>query len=146
MGLQRMLRANAPALLDDLRGWVRNGSWLEVRAALAALAEPDLIANPKLARFALELHDVALERLAAVPATARRSEGFVAFRKGMGYTWSVVVAGLPEEGFAAMRRWAKEAPGTGDRDVRWVLKENLKKGRLSRRYGEQVAELLSQLG
>jgi len=46
----------------------------------------------------------------------------------MGYCWSVVVAALPLQGKQAMERWLSST----NKDVRWIMKENLKKKRLER--------------
>jgi len=61
-------------------------------------------------------------------AENRKSEDFVALRKGLGYCWSVAVAALPGEGKRLMEKWLVDA----DRDARWIMKENLKKNRLAR--------------
>ena len=47
----------------------------------------------------------------------------------------MVVAALPPEGFAYLHQLA----GSPDRDVQWILKENLKKARLTRNFPEEVA-------
>jgi hypothetical protein len=60
----------------------------------------------------------------------------------MAYCWSVAAAALPAEGKTAMQRWF----GSDDPDVRWVMKENLKKKRLERMDAEWVAEARKQLG
>jgi len=39
----------------------------------------------------------------------RKSDEFQAFRKGMGYCWSVAVAALPEEGKPLMEKWFSSA-------------------------------------
>jgi len=49
-------------------------------------------------------------------------------RKGLGYCWSVAVAAFPEEGRKTMERWF----ASDDKDVIWIMKENLKKERLTR--------------
>jgi hypothetical protein len=49
-------------------------------------------------------------------------------RKGLGYCWSVAVVALPDEGKRHMARWL----ASSDPDVRWIIRENLKKKRLER--------------
>ena len=46
----------------------------------------------------------------------------------MGYCWSVAVAALPAEGKPMLERWLN----LPDQDIRWIMKENLKKNRLVR--------------
>jgi hypothetical protein len=49
-------------------------------------------------------------------------------RQGLGYCWSVAIAALPSDGGAAFERWLDSS----DLDVRWILRENLRKQRLKR--------------
>jgi hypothetical protein len=72
----------------------------------------------------------------------RKSEDFVALRKGLGYCWSVAVAALPGEGKRLMEKWLVDA----DRDVRWIMKENLKKNRLARVDASWVKAWQSRVG
>jgi hypothetical protein len=59
-------------------------------------------------------------------ATDRREEPFRVLRQALGYCWSVAVAALPDEGMRRLERWV----GSEDPDVRWIVRENLKKRRL----------------
>ena len=49
-------------------------------------------------------------------------------RKGLGYCWSVAVVAAPEAGKKLMEKWLADP----DKDVRWIMQENLKKNRLLR--------------
>ncbi|MBA3873794.1 MAG: hypothetical protein H0X30_32070, partial [Anaerolineae bacterium] len=49
-------------------------------------------------------------------------------RKGLAYCWSVAVAALPEQGKPLMEKWL----ASSDKDIRWLMRENLKKDRLKR--------------
>jgi hypothetical protein len=71
----------------------------------------------------------------------RRSQDFTALRKGMGYCWSVAVVALPQEGKALMEKWLKSA----DKDIRWIMKENLKKNRLVRMDADWVMNWQSKI-
>ena len=44
------------------------------------------------------------------------------------YCWSVAVVALPVEGKTLMEKWLV----TPDKDIRWIMQENLKKARLVR--------------
>jgi hypothetical protein len=125
MALQRYGDRDMIGLLDALRSWV-DGNCLERRAAVAAVAEPRLLANREHARSALRLVDQVTRSL--LPESDRRDSDFRSLRQGLGYAWSVIVAALPEAGRAAMERWFS----VDDPDVRWVMRENLGKNRLSR--------------
>ena len=125
MALQRLGDVNMAQLLQAMQKWSR-GIPLEQRAAAAALCEPRLLGEAKHARAVLRILDkitATLER-----ADNRRSEDFLALRKGLGYCWSVAVAALPDEGKALMEKWLVNP----NPDVQWIMQENLKKTRLTR--------------
>jgi hypothetical protein len=124
-GLQLAGDQNMGQLLREMKKWSR-GNWYEKRAAAAALAEPRLLQQPKLVKQAL----VILDKITASmeEADEPRGEAFQALRKGMGYCWSVAVAALPQDGKPSMENWLTSR----DKDVRWVMRENLKKTRLIR--------------
>lgn len=123
-GGQRLLAARGIDTVAALRQWLAGGSWLEMRAAAAIVAEPALLADKKMAVSALLLHREIVAQLLA--ARDRKSESFRILRQALGYTISVVVAALPREGLAWLER-LQQAP---DPDVQWIVRENLKKNRL----------------
>ncbi len=137
-GLQALARVRFPDLWYHLHDWVDGGDFLALRAVAAALAEPDLVADKEIAQAALGLHAEILARVQATPAAARKSPEFRALRQGLGYTLSVVATGVPKETFALLRAWAT----IPDRDVRYIIRENLQKARL-RRFSEQYTEYKS---
>lgn len=125
MALQRYGDADMDGLIKAMRDW-SVGTPLEQRAAAAALCEPRLLTQQEHARAVLHILD-------AITATVEQAEdrgtdAFRALRKGLGYCWSVAVAALPAEGKARMEKWLVSK----DRDIQWVMKENLKKKRLER--------------
>ena len=96
-----------------------------MRAVAAGLAEPALLQEERHILRVLAL----LDRITAALENAGERDGdFKTLRQGMGYCWSVVAAALPEQGKRAMERWLSST----DKDVRWIMKENLKKKRLER--------------
>jgi Na+-transporting methylmalonyl-CoA/oxaloacetate decarboxylase gamma subunit len=109
------------------------------RAAIAAVAEPRLIRDPEAARIAVDVVDRVTTLLTGMEE--RRSDEFRVLRQALGYCWSVVTAASPTKGKALMEVWA----GSADRDVRWILRENLKKARLVRLDPEWVAALGERL-
>lgn len=125
MALQRLGDVDMDALLQAMRGWSK-GSLLEQRAAVAALCEPRLLTEKRHAMRVLRLLDAVTRSLARVQD--RRSDGFIALRKALAYGWSVAVAACPTEGKAAMERWF----ASNDRDIAWIMQENLKKNRLKK--------------
>jgi len=125
MALQRWGAADMDALLDAMAGWA-TGSPLEGRAAAAALCEPELLRVAAHAERVLDILDTVTASLEH--STERKSEDYRALRKGLGYCWSVAVAAYPEAGKLRFECWL----ACEDPDVRWVMKENLKKKRLER--------------
>ncbi len=125
MALQRLGDADMSALIQAMKTW-STGTPLEQRAAAAALCEPRLLGQAKHARAALRILDKITASLRKVED--RKSEDYLALRKGLGYCWSVAVAALPDEGKPAMEKWLADT----NPDVRWIMKENLKKNRLAR--------------
>jgi len=125
MALQRWGRADMDALLAEMAQWA-TGNPYEQRAVVAGLCEPDLLRDADHAARVLHLLDRVTESVAQ--ATDRRSDAFVALRKGLGYGWSIAVCALPEVGKPLMEKWLANE----DKDVRWIMNENLKKARLSR--------------
>jgi hypothetical protein len=131
MALQRLGDVNMGRLIAAMREWGQ-GPPLEQRAAAAALCEPRLLGQAQHAHAVLEILDQITAGIEQ--ADNRRSEDFLTLRKGLGYCWSVAVVALPVEGKALMEKWLVKP----DKDVRWIMKENLKKARLVRMDAEWV--------
>lgn len=125
MALQRFGDKDMGALLADLDSWI-GGNCLERRAVVAAVAEPRLLREPEHVQRALALVDRVTHSL--LREADRRHQDFRVLRQGLGYAWSVIVAAGPRSGKRAMERWF----GSGDPDIRWVMRENLNKARLER--------------
>jgi hypothetical protein len=137
MALQRLGDADMDQLIVDMRDWAQ-GSSLEQRAAIAALCEPRLLRQARHASAVLQMLDTVTTSLERVDD--RRGEGFLALRKSLGYCWSVAVVALPEEGRVLMEKWLV----TADKDINWIMHENLKKARLSRMDAEWVHKIQSE--
>ena len=131
MALQRFGETDMDSLLLEMDTWSR-GSLLEKRAAVAALCEPRLLGEEQHAKRVLSIVDDVTASILSVED--RRSDEFKVLRKGLGYCWSVAVVALPEEGTGLMERWFS----SDDRDVRWIMRKNLKKKRLARMDPEWV--------
>jgi hypothetical protein len=131
MALQRLGARDMRALLREMKQWTR-GNLLERRAAAAALCEPALLREPAdVVRVLAILETITTSVL---KEKDRKSAEFVALKKGLGYCWSVAVVALPEQGKALMERWF----ASDDPDVRWIMRENLKKARLARTDAQWV--------
>ncbi len=138
MALQDLGRVDMQALLGEMDGWAK-GNWLEKRAAAAALCEPDLLGDGALVDRVFAILDTITASVAETEE--RNSDEFKALRKGMAYCWSVAVAAYPEIGVTRMEDWFESA----DRDVRWIMKENLKKKRLQKLSPDWAAKSLERL-
>jgi hypothetical protein len=133
MGLQRWGDADMPALLKAMSVWAK-GTLLERRAAAAALCEPRLLKDPKHARRVLKLLDTITTSI--IREKDRKSEDFKTLRQALGYCWNVAVVALPSEGKPALEKWLVNS----DPDVAWIMRENLKKKRLTRMDAKWVKE------
>jgi hypothetical protein len=125
MALQRLGDADMDQLVASMKEWA-DGTTLELRAAAAALCEPRLLKRKDHALAVLSILDHITSTVEQVPD--RSDENFRTLRKGLGYCWSVAVAALPEEGKPMMEKWMLRT----DKDIRWIIRENLKKSRLIR--------------
>jgi hypothetical protein len=138
MGLQRIGEADMRVLLRECRRWAR-GNDLERRAAVAGPCEPALLRDERDVVAVLSILDRVTDGLTR--SSDRRSDGFQALRKALAYCWSVAVAAAPEAGRPLMERWM----ASDDRDVRWVMRQNLGKRRIGAAGAEWVEAWRSRL-
>lgn len=138
LGLQRVGHLNMQRLLEAMRQW-SPGNLLEQRAAAAALCEPPLLTHEADVLQVLDLLDQITERFSQVDN--RKDDAFIVLRKGLAYCWSVAVAAAPDAGKRRMEKWFARP----DKDVRWVMRENLKKQRLVRMDAAWVKEWQQKL-
>jgi hypothetical protein len=131
-GLHRLLARRTKDTLRRLEEWASGGSLLEMRAAAAGVAEPSILENREFAVASLHIHHAVFERVLGVED--RKDESFTVLRKALGYTLSVVVHAIPEEGFGFM----EQLIASNDPDVVWIVKQNVKKKRLVGKYPHQV--------
>lgn len=142
MALQRVGDSDRSRLLSIAKDWAGDASLLVRRAAAAGICEPRLLDTSALRRGAFVVLDRITRDIAQTPKPERRLAPFQALRKALGYCWSVAVAASPEEGFERFERWI----GTSDPDLRWILKENLKKNRMRNADPVRSSELADRMG
>lgn len=139
-GIQALLCNDpADAILAALDAWIVPGDWLAMRAVVAGLADPDIVAAPARAEAALAIHRRVLTAMRL--AGDRRSEAYRTLRQGLEYTLGVVVQALPKEGFAFLEELAEWR----DQDVTRIVRENLKKACLRLRFPDQVTAVAGLL-
>lgn len=122
---QRVGDQNLVRLRELVAAWTADPDPLVVRAGIAAICEPRLLTDPTTAGAAIAACQAATARLVAIPAGDRRDAGVRTLRQGLGYCWSVAVAGDPVHGLPAFA-----ALDASDADVAWVIRENRRKKRL----------------
>lgn len=132
MALQTIGKSNMLDLLEIAGCW-STGNYREKRAVIAGLAEPVLLKNLDSSQKIFDIFDFVTGSLQE-PAD-RGSEGYRVLRQGLAYAWSVVVSAWPEEGKNRLEFWLKNQ----DKDIRWVMKQNLLKKRLVRVAPEWTA-------
>jgi hypothetical protein len=131
MGLQLLGDADVDKLVSLMQIWAE-GNLLEKRAAAAALCEPRLLKQARNADATLVILNKITASIEMVDD--RHNDDFRILRKGLGYCWSVAVVASPDKGKALMERWLVAK----DKDIRWIMKEYLKKKRLLRMDSQWV--------
>jgi hypothetical protein len=124
IALQRMGRADMPALITEMEAWSKEGPFGQ-RAAAAALCEPPLLKKTDEVGRVLKVLDHITRSMAATHD--RKQDGYRVLRQAMGYCWSVAVAANPAAGRPLMEKWLRSS----DPDVAWIMKSNLAKARMS---------------
>ena len=142
MGLQLVGERDIAAMKDIVTLWLADGGWLTLRAVAAGLAHPPILEDAEVARYAVETAAALVAALTRADAKTRREENFKILRQGLGYSLSVFAAASPGEGFALLRKCA----AVSDPDLAWVVKENLKKKRISGAFPKECAEVASIAG
>jgi hypothetical protein len=138
LGLQIHGRTSMDQLLVEMEDWSK-GSFLEQRAVVATLCEPGLLVSHEHALRTFEILDGITASIQQ--KEDRKIEEFKILRKGLAYGWSVAVAAQPDPGRARMEHWI----GSPDPDIRWIMKQNLKKNRLKRMDAGWVESQLKRL-
>ncbi len=137
-GLQLVGDQDMDLLIEEMQKWSK-GNWYEKRAAAAALAEPRLLKQPNYIEKALQVLD---EITASMESDGSpKDESFKVLRQAMGYCWSVVVAASPEAGKPGMEKWLDSQ----NKDIHWMMKENLKKNRLLKMDADWVKACIKGL-
>ncbi|WP_234573277.1 hypothetical protein [Rhodohalobacter sp. 614A] len=121
--LQRIGQNDFISLIENLRKW-STGNPYEKRAVVAGLCEPVLLKDLHQAQTVLDIIQQIIVSIKTIPD--RKNEPFRVLKKGLGYGLSVAMAACPAKGKELFESLLNE----NDPDIRWILKENLKKNRL----------------
>ncbi len=121
---------------DELKAlfseWIKTANNLERRAILVSLAHPKFL-NEARAKFCFEITEVILTEM-------DKASHFDVLQKGLEFTISVFTAANPTLGFRFIEKWIGK-----DKIIDKILKENLKKNRLTKRNPEEAKKLLHKI-
>lgn len=131
IGLQRFGREDMHRLIEEMKGWSVMDPFTQ-RAAVAALCEPPLLKDQRIAAAVLTILDSITNSLVA--CKDRRGDGFRVLRQALGYGWSVAAAASSQDAVPYLRKWMRSQ----DPDVIWIMKSNLSKARMTK-----IASLLA---
>ncbi|HEX9261283.1 MAG TPA: hypothetical protein VF893_02015 [Candidatus Bathyarchaeia archaeon] len=140
IALQRVGDENISLLLREAKR-LSCGNFFEKRAAAAALCEPRLLTSEGIGSAVLDLLDEITHSIAGLEVDVKDKEAFEVLKKGLAYCWSVAVVACPEKGKKLMEKWML----TKDRNIAWIMKENLKKNRLLKMDKEWVLNQTKQI-
>ena len=139
IGIQEIAGGHLSEILDNLEPWIK-GNDLEQRAVVAALCEPKLLkVKSEVVRVLKMLAQITL---AFEKQSGKLSDNRNSLRKTLGYGWSVALAALPSEGKAAFEAISQSK----NKDIQWIVKENLKKNRLRVMDKKWVEHMLAGAG
>lgn len=142
MGFQRIAEKDFGPIRDCFTAWYPDSTFLEKRAFIAALAHSPILGDREIARYSLHISADILDDVMAVEKQRRRSEEFTALSKGLQYALSVFTAALPAEGFSLLKRYA----GEDDPQIRKIIRSNIGKSRLVKKYPRMVDEVCGLMG
>ena len=125
IALQRIGRESMPKLLAGMKSWALGEPFVQ-RAVVAGLCEPALLKSNQETVEVLVLLDQITDSVSLTRPEERRSDGFVALRKTLGYGWSVAAAAAPQNAIPYLEKWLMST----DKDVVWIMKTNLAKARM----------------
>jgi len=125
-------------LFQEMEKWSQ-GALLERRAVIAGICEPRLLNNDEVNLKVLEILHTVTEGI--LHEDQRKTDEFIALKKALGYSWSVVVVSAPEAGKSMMEKWMQYE----DKEIKWIMKENLKKNRMQKLDPQWTEQWLSKL-
>ncbi len=124
-GLQIIGEKDFDKLIRGIQKWI-TGNDYEKRAVVAGLCEPKLLREKNNSEIVLEILADIIESINNI--SDRKCESFRVLKNGLGYGLSVAIVNNPEKGKVIFERLIN----TLDKDIIWILKENLKKKRLEK--------------
>jgi hypothetical protein len=125
---------NFRRLIIEMKKW-KNDNLFVRRAIVAGLCEPALLQVKENAEEVLDLlYEITTDIYNIIE---RKDDSLRVLKKGLGYGLSVAIVANPEKGKQIFEKLSKYK----DKDILWILKENLKKNRLIKMDKEWVEEM-----
>jgi hypothetical protein len=121
--LQYLGKQNMDLLLTEIKKWMNENLFVQ-RAIVAGSCEPVMLKNKNHAGQVLDCLAKIMKNIQKI--VNREDESFRVLKKSLGYGLSVAMVSYPEKG----KRIFAEFTKLKDKDIQWILKENLKKNRL----------------
>ena len=138
IGIQEIADNCLNEIIDNLEKWLE-GNELEKRAIVAALCEPKLLKNKsEISRILEILTRITIEFQGI---SGKLADDQNSLRKSLGYGWSVAIVSLPDEGKVFFKEISKNA----NKHIKWIVKENLRKKRLTVMDKKWVEKMLAAL-
>jgi hypothetical protein len=123
IGIQEIAVGNMDRIIEGLSDWM-NGNAFEKRALVASLCEPKLLKEELYNLKILSYLDRLTREFEKIPD--KLDDKQESLRKTLGYGWSVLIIHLPVHGRSAFEKMAV----SDNRNIQWIIRENLKKKRL----------------
>ncbi|MDH7552619.1 MAG: hypothetical protein QHH74_03060 [Spirochaetota bacterium] len=124
IGIQEITEHNTSEIINNLENWT-DGNDLEKRAVVAALCEPKILKENS---FVIKLFEILYKiTMSFDKINGKLSESQNSLRKTLGYGWSVAIVSMPDQGKLAFEKIAR----CNNKHIKWIVKENLKKKRLT---------------
>ncbi len=139
MGLQYIAEKDFTPIREYFTRWYPDSNYLEKRAFLATLAHPPILKEKEIVRFSLRMSEDIIKELLQDSKERQRSEDFTVLSKGLRYCLSVFVTELPDDGFALLKRYSHSE----NKHMIKIIKSNLGKSRLTKKYPQRVNEILA---
>lgn len=141
MGFQRIGETDFAVVKGLFDSWLADSNCLEKRAIVATLAHPPMLKENQNVLYCLDITEQILNWVIFNGKESCSPEDFKVLSKGLEYSISVFVAQEPEMGFALLKKFA----AIEDKRIKKIVKSNLGKARLTKKYPEKVNEVLEIL-
>ncbi len=135
MALQFMLDKYPEFIIKHFEEWIKTENYLELRAIAAAYADPNLLKQRIISQNGLKAHRKIFDII--LKSKNRKSEEFKTLRQALGFTFSLIAVVHSPNAFGVMKKLIE----LNDKDVDWIIKENMKKKRLINICPEKVKEI-----